>query len=95
MDDMDLDMNLEDSQDDPAGRSAVALKRGRLCANCVARAMKWASVISGQFDSSPASYTRFSELFDRFDRGVNAAVTTPVPLDGITGRGTPRLSLLK
>ena len=93
--DMDLEMNLADSQDDPAGRGTVALKKGRLYANCVARAMKWASVISGQFDSSPASYTRFCELFDIFDRDVNETITAPVPLDGITGLGHPPLSLSK
>ena len=57
--------------------------------------MKWTSAVSGQFDSSPASYTRFKELFDRFDRDVNETVTTPVPLNGITGLGNPPLSLSK
>ena len=35
VDDMDLETNLEDYQDDPAGRGTVALKRGRLYAYCV------------------------------------------------------------
>ena len=93
--DMDLEMNLEDSEDHPAGRGTAALKRGRLYANCVARAMKWASVISGQFDSSPASYTQFRELFDRFDRDVSETITAHVPSDDITGLGNPPRSIFE
>ena len=92
---MDLEMDLKDSQGDPAGHGTVSLKRGRLHANCVARAMKWASVISDQIDGTPASYARFCELFDRFDRDVTAAVTAPVPLDNVAGLGNPPLSVSK
>ena len=95
VDGMDLEMDLKDSQDDPAGRGTVSLKRGRLHADCVARAIKWASVISDQFDGTPASYAKTSELFDRFDRDVTVPVTAPVPLDTVTGLGNPPLSVSK
>ena len=55
--------------------------------------MKWASVISDQFDGTPASHAKISELFDRFDRDVTAPVTAPVPLDTVTGLGNPPLCL--
>ena len=67
VDDMDLEMNLENSQDDPADRGNVSLMSGRLHAVRVARAMKLASIISDQFDGTPASYAKNCELFDRID----------------------------
>ena len=95
VDDMDLEMGLKDSQDVPAGRGTLALQRERLYAHLLARAMKRASAAFDHFDGSSASYARISELFDRIDRDVKAAVTAPVPLDDTTGLGNPRLSLSK
>ena len=57
--------------------------------------MKWASVISDQFDGTPASHAKISEVFDRFDRDVTAPVPAPVPLDTVTGLGNPPLSVSK
>ena len=88
------DMDLDDSQDDPAG-GTVSVLRGRLYANCLVRAMKWASAISDKYDGTPASYARYDELFDRFDRDVTATVTAPVVADGVTGLGNPPLSVSK
>ena len=84
-------MDFHDSQGDSVGRGTVDLHRERLYVNCVARAMKLARVISDQFDGSPASYVRFTELLESFDRDVNTAVTAPIPSDGITGLGNPPL----
>ena len=95
VEDMNLEMGLNDSQDDPADRGTVSLRRGRLHADCVARAMKWASVLSDHFDGSSASYTQATQLFDRFDRDVTATVTAPAPSGGVTGLGNPPLSVSK
>ena len=86
------DMDVDDTQDDPAGGS-VSVLRGRLYANKFARAMKWVSAISDKYDGTPASYTRYDELFDSIDRDVMATLTAPVLPCGWRGRtGQPSAS---
>eukprot|EP00904_Undaria_pinnatifida_P001742 jgi/Undpi1/11569/HiC_scaffold_30.g13866.m1 len=88
------DMDLEDSQDGPAG-GAVSIPRGRFYADFFARVTKLVSAASDNYDGTPASYARYIELFDRFGRDVNATIMAPVVADGVTGLGNPPLPVSK
>eukprot|EP00904_Undaria_pinnatifida_P009955 jgi/Undpi1/608/HiC_scaffold_10.g04072.m1 len=88
------DMDLEDSQDGPAG-GAVSIPRGRFYADFFARVTKLVSAASDNYDGTPASYARYNELFDRFGRDVNATIMAPVVADGVTGLGNPPLPVSK
>ena len=88
------DMDVDDTQDDPAGGSVFVL-RGSLYGNNFSRAMKWVNAISDKWDGTLASYTRYDELFDRINRDVVATPTAPVLADGVAGLGSPPLPVSK
>lgn len=67
--------------------SSLSVTRGKRCADCMVRAVKWASAISDHDDGRPETYHANIIFFYRFDRDVKAHVTGAASVDGISGLG--------
>lgn len=80
-----MDSGCADDVDGGTINSSISVIRGKIYADFMARAAKWAAAMSENYDGSQQSYKAAQEFLDRSDRDVKAYVTNSTSDNGGLG----------